>query len=375
MAGPEKQETPKADVESVLVEFDGREDMLAAFCARTKGLIEASLQDANIRYQSVQFRVKTKKKLREKYLDPAKGYKRLDDITDLAGLRVITYYEDEVDRVAEIIKREFDVDLKNSVDKRQVEPDRFGYTALNYVCTHMARRTSDVEYKRFAGVCCEIQVTSILRHAWSEIEHEWYDLRDAYPKTVKRRFYRIAALLEIAESEFLDIRKQKTDYQRSVAVRVEAKVPDLPVDAVSLRTFIEQEPIVHEVDVSVAAAMGCELARDLSDSEVELRSIIANCAGIHTLQDLRNALTEYRTAVPKFVRLCTKRVWPASAGRTVERGICVYNLGLFLASVQGEADVVAALKAIGVETITLDIDSQVEVAVAAAREVLAKYRG
>ena len=183
MASPEKQDA-KAEVEAVLAEFDAREDMLAAFCARTKGLIEASLQDAGIRCQSVQFRVKTKKKLREKYLDPAKNYKRLDDITDLAGLRIITYYEDEIDQVAEVIKREFDVDLQNSVDKRQVEPDRFGYSALNYICRHLSKRTSDVEYKRFAGNCCEIQITSVLRHAWSEIEHEWYDLKEAYPENV-----------------------------------------------------------------------------------------------------------------------------------------------------------------------------------------------
>jgi putative GTP pyrophosphokinase len=216
MAGPEKRESPRAEVEAILAEFDAREDLLAAFCARTKGLIEAGMQDAGIRCQSVQFRVKTKRKLREKYLDPTKKYTRLDDITDLAGLRIITYYEDEIDQVAEIIKREFDVDLENSVDKRQVEPDRFGYSALNYVCRHLSKRTSDVEYKRFTGICCEIQITSVLRHAWSEIEHEWYDLKDAYPENVKRRFYRTAALLELAESEFLDIRKQRTNYQNQL---------------------------------------------------------------------------------------------------------------------------------------------------------------
>src|SRR5882672_5894762 len=99
MTGSENQWNPKADIETVLAEFDRRQEMLAALCAKTKSLIEASLQDANIRYQSVQARVKTKKKLREKYLDEKKNYRRLDDITDLAGLRVITYYEDEVDRV------------------------------------------------------------------------------------------------------------------------------------------------------------------------------------------------------------------------------------------------------------------------------------
>ena len=156
----------------------------------------------------MQARVKNKTKLRKKYLDPEKEYKFLDDITDLAGLRIITYYEDDVDRVAQMVKKEFRIDWEKSIDKRNTEPDRFGYSALNYVCRHLPQRIRDVEYKQFADVCCEIQITSILRHAWAEIEHEWYDLKEAYPGNIKRRFYRTAALLELAESEFLEIRKK-----------------------------------------------------------------------------------------------------------------------------------------------------------------------
>ncbi len=62
----------------------------------------------------------------------------------------------------------------------------------------------------------------------------------------------MAALLEIAESEFLSLRQLQSDYQQAVAVQVEANVPDLAVDAVSLRTFIETEPIVVELDASPA---------------------------------------------------------------------------------------------------------------------------
>src|SRR5260370_11120562 len=172
-------EKPKADIAACLAGFEAKEDMLAAFCGRTKSLIEASLEEANIRYQSVQFRVKTKKKLETKYLDPKKNYKALSDITDLAGLRVITYYEDDVDRVAEVINREFRVDPEDSMDKRNTDPDRFGYNALNYVCEHLEKRKTDVEYKKFGGVRFEIQVTSILRHAWSENRCDLYLEADA----------------------------------------------------------------------------------------------------------------------------------------------------------------------------------------------------
>src|ERR1700723_2210435 len=94
-----REEEPKAaDVDDVLVEFDRRAPALRSLCETTKDLIQEFLQNSYVPFQSVQARVKNRKKLREKYLDPDKGYKQLDEITDLAGLRVITYYPDEVDR-------------------------------------------------------------------------------------------------------------------------------------------------------------------------------------------------------------------------------------------------------------------------------------
>lgn len=203
--------TEPENVENVLEEFEARKDKLEAFCAKAKSLIEEALQDAGIKYQSVQSRVKSRKKLREKYVDPGKRYKRLDDVTDLAGLRVITYYEDDVDSAADVIRREFEVDPVRSIDKRKTEPDRFGYHAVNYICCHLKKRLVDVEYKKYAGIWCEIQITSILPHAWSEIEHEWYDLKQAYPDEIKRRFSRLMALFEIAESEFTALKRERSN--------------------------------------------------------------------------------------------------------------------------------------------------------------------
>ena len=83
---------------------------------------------------------------------------------------------------------------------------------------------------------------------------------------MKRRFSIIAALFELAGREFVDIRKSKAQYERAVALQVEAGVPDIAVDAVSLRTFIEQEPLVKEIDAAVASALAMTLASTLTDS-------------------------------------------------------------------------------------------------------------
>jgi putative GTP pyrophosphokinase len=369
MPNSEDQKPRKSDVEAVLTEFDAKEDLLGALCVRTKSLIEASLQDAGIQFQSLQFRVKSRKKLKEKFLDPKKDYRKLDDITDLAGLRIITYYEDDIDRAAAIVKREFDVDEKNSIDRRQIEPDRFGYSALNFVCRHRKERTLDVEYKKFASVCCEIQVTSILSHAWSEIEHEWYDLRDAYPVSIKRRFSRLSALLELAESEFRDIRKSRTQYERSIAVQVEANVPDLAVDAVSMRSFIEQDSLLAEVDRSVAKLLGFRLSEQLPDSAVDRRSKAVKLSGMSRLQEIRNSLEKYQAAIPEYAFRCNKEIWHEfTAERQVSRGVSLHHLAGMIVALRGVAALVEFLKA-GNFTVDFDIEHQVAI----AKETAAKY--
>ena len=354
----------KIGIEAVLAQFDELEPKLGDFCLKTSSLIEASLQDASIRYHSVQSRVKDRKKLREKYLDPAKNYQELSDITDLAGLRIITYYEDDVDRVAEVIKREFEVDSKNSVDLRKTEPDRFSYSALHFVCSHLEKRKTDVEYKKFGDVQGEIQITSILRHAWSEIEHEWYDLKDGYPPHVKKRFSRLAALLDLAESEFLDIRKVRAEYERSVAVRVEANVPDLAVDKVSIKTFISQEPIVLEIDAALATLRNRPVSSELSDLQAELRASDAVYIGFTTLQILRDALKKYRVELPEFADRCLNEVWPRSGvAGSFPKGHSIFYLALFLMSIKGRDALSTYIKDLyKISEPDFDLDLQVAIA-------------
>lgn len=180
----------------------------------------------------------------------------------------------------------------------------------------------------------------------------------------------MAALLELAESEFLDIRKQRTNYQKSVAVRVEAKVPDLPIDAVSLKAFIEQEPLVGKIDKLVADVFGINLIMELPDKVLDVRLKGVNGMGIPKLRELRDALTKYGPMLPEFVRLCRAEVWSTQpVPRGVNLGVSIYQLGLFLAGMQGRDKVMTILKTVGADQAPWDVDRLVAI----ARRVLANY--
>lgn len=55
----------------------------------------------------------------------------------------------------------------------------------------------------------EIQVKTILQHAWAEIEHDiQYKSIETAPTSIKRRFMALAGLLEIADREFQAIQDE-----------------------------------------------------------------------------------------------------------------------------------------------------------------------
>ncbi|WP_089408733.1 RelA/SpoT domain-containing protein [Granulicella rosea] len=115
-----------SDVSEILKEFLVKESMLEAFGKKVHSLVEEILNHRDVRVHSVSYRVKKAQKVEDKA--KRKNYERLDQVTDQLGLRIITYYEDEVDRVAALIGKEFEVDQEHSVDKRiQEDPEKFTY--------------------------------------------------------------------------------------------------------------------------------------------------------------------------------------------------------------------------------------------------------
>ncbi|WCP84010.1 hypothetical protein PQE20_21590 [Vibrio harveyi] len=184
---------------------------------KVESILLEVFDEENVSYHMVTSRVKDiesarKKSGNDKYTSPT-------DIQDLAGIRVITYVEDEVKYVTEIIERLFDIDKENSSNKsNDLGTDRVGYKSVHYVAKLKSDRLALPEYRQYANKCFEIQVRTILQHAWAEIEHDRnYKFSGELSNELTRRFKLVAGVLELADKEFNSISREIDDIAKNVS--------------------------------------------------------------------------------------------------------------------------------------------------------------
>lgn len=280
-------------------------------------------EESELKLHSITLRLKRRSSVSAKLARPDRTYSSLWDLTDLVGVRVITYFEDGVDRVSRLIEGRLPVDFRHSVDKRRpAAADRFGYRSLHYVC----RLGGDVLP---AEARCEIQVRTLLEHAWAEIEHDLgYKTRESVPLAARRRLNRLAGLLELADQEFAAIRDELHLYASSLPRRI-AEADEVQLDRLSFSSLLECDE-VRELDVAIGVELGRPLGAQPFFPDYLLRML--DVSGLSTVGATRAALGRRRTQlvamVEPYFRFATA-AWQLSPERLSEvpRG---YSL-LFLA--------------------------------------------
>lgn len=298
------------------------------FAEMLSTLINALLSSSGIQVHTITHRCKAAESLAGKLSRPEKAYSSLSEITDLAGLRITTYFAGDVDLVADILEREFHVDPDASVDKRKyADPDRFGYSSLHYVVRLLPARTRLLEYSRFDGLKCEIQVRSILQHAWAEIEHDLgYKSAAGVPAEVRRRFARVASLLELADDEFGQIRIALKDYEGSIATKIAESPATVNLDLASFRALYDFSSNVAKLDNLVIAVGGGQIDEERDQHADRLLERL-HSFGVTNIEQLERIAEQNIESVSEFVRY-----WLTDPLGSVSRGIGVFYLLYVLAS-------------------------------------------
>jgi ppGpp synthetase/RelA/SpoT-type nucleotidyltranferase len=154
------------------------QSLYAELAATVKLILERSIIAAEApQPQSIQCRAKSpaslKPKLEKQSLLDSDSIEK--EIKDLAGVRLILYTNTDVDRFlnARLIPEGFDVDWKATrIHYPTSENAQQQYQGIHYTVRLSAERLALPEYAKFKGMRCEIQIQTILNHAWAETSHD-----------------------------------------------------------------------------------------------------------------------------------------------------------------------------------------------------------
>ena len=220
-----------------------------------------TLQEQGIYVNNIEHRIKEESSLAGKLDRKGSKYSTISDITDLFGMRVITFYNDDVDKVAALVKGIFDVDWKNSVDKRKLHQlTSFGYNSLHYICRIPRSLAQDPTMPELNEFRFEIQMRTALQHVWSTIEHDiGYKGAVQIPPEHRRQFSRLSGMLELIDDEFSRLRNTMTEYRRKMQSLVASgKLDEVPLEADTFRHYLETKPF-DALNSRIAAANQAEI--------------------------------------------------------------------------------------------------------------------
>ena len=217
-------------------DFDRHRELAVARFREVRGLYEDlaetvkrvlrdALASANVTIHSIEVRAKALDSFADKASKPSplnpeepKYRDPLSEITDLAAARVITFLPGALAQVCTCIEKEFVVLEKTDKSEELMDEGKFGYHSIHYLVQMATDRVLLPEYKRFAGLTLELQVRTILQHAWAEMEHDiQYKSASVIPVAIRRRFIALAGMLEIADREFQALQEE------DLALRVKAR--------------------------------------------------------------------------------------------------------------------------------------------------------
>lgn len=268
---------------SILEEYRSQRPAFEKMQETIPSQVRSVFDEAGIIVASIESRIKEERSLVGKLELKGAKYASLSDITDIFGMRIITFYTDDVDKVASIVERLFEVDWDNSVDKRKIHQiDSFGYLSLHYVC-----RIPGNPF-RF-----EIQMRTILQHAWANMNHDiGYKSGVEVPVEYLRNMNRLAGMLELVDEQFSRIRSELNDYRRQVQSLVASgRLEEVPLDGETYRSFLQMGPF-DALNRRIASVNQAEI----QDVSLMPFLVVFKGMGLKTLGDLAGLIRKYGDA-------------------------------------------------------------------------------
>ncbi|MFD0345799.1 hypothetical protein ACFQ0M_06300 [Kitasatospora aburaviensis] len=159
------------------------------------------------------------------------------------------------------------------------------------------RRTL-TEYQEYAGFRAEFQVRTVLQHAWGVISHALdYKNEDAVPAEVRRKLFRLAALLETGDELFgafrVEVENLRANYAHQVTVE---EWHNLPLNFDSVLASWHKLPLAAVQRVADSSGFATDEQTHDQDGQHFRNSLnglvsLATTAGLTNLGELADLMT------------------------------------------------------------------------------------
>ena len=186
-------------LDTIMNEYYQKLDVYKKMQRDAEAILSTLIAENNIKISTMSFRIKSEQALRNKVITKNK-YHSVEDITDILGCRILTLFDTDIERIMDLIEDTFEI--CEILDKRKKFRKRieFGYNSVHLVVKFTDARCQLVEYHKYQDIRFEIQLRTVLQHAWAEVEHGLgYKSFYEPPMDITRKLNRLAGTLEILD--------------------------------------------------------------------------------------------------------------------------------------------------------------------------------
>jgi len=180
-----------------------------------KEALEEFLKEKNISFVTIESRIKDfesfyEKISRKKYGNP------FEENEDFCGIRIILYFQDDIEKVNKIIEENFIIEESENKSNK-LEDNEFGYRSNHLIIKVKNSWCVTPNYKGLENIKIELQIRTVLMHTWAAIEHKLgYKNNQELPKDLKRKLYLMSAQLENADMQFQEIKNEAETFQYEI---------------------------------------------------------------------------------------------------------------------------------------------------------------